>query len=80
MQYRDLLLQLRARCIAVKFQQRTANEVETLSRERIREIIQGVVAELDEEHSAESHARELFDGAAGSSPQDLNQAAQISRA
>lgn len=47
MQYRDALVQQRVRCIAEKFQERTANEVEPLSRERIREIIQGIVAELE---------------------------------
>ena len=54
MQYRDVLLQQRVRCIAEKFQERTANEAEPLSRERIREIIQGIVSDLDEERRRES--------------------------
>lgn len=54
MQYRDLLLQLRARCIAVKFRERTAVEAEPLSRERIREIIHGIVVDLEGEHRSES--------------------------
>ena len=49
MQYRDALLQQRARCIAEEFQQRTANETEPLSRQRIREIIQRIVADIEEE-------------------------------
>lgn len=54
MQYRDVLLQQRVRCIAEKFQERTANEAEPLSRERIREIIQGIVSDLDEEQRRDS--------------------------
>lgn len=49
MQYRDALPQQRARCIAEMFHERTANESEPLSRERIRQVIQGIVAELEEE-------------------------------
>jgi len=45
MHYRDALPQQRARCIAEMFHERTANESEPLSRERI----QGIVAELEEE-------------------------------
>ena len=55
-QNRDVLLQQRARCIADKFQQRTANEAEPLSRERVREVIQTIVADLDEERLRESDA------------------------
>lgn len=55
MQNRDALLQQRVRCIAEKFQERTANEAEPIPRERIREVIQGILADLDEErrHEAE---------------------------
>ena len=49
MQYRDALPEQRARCIADRFHERTANESEPLSRERIRQIIQGIIAELEEE-------------------------------
>jgi hypothetical protein len=54
MQSRDVLLRQRVRCIAEKFQQRTANEAEPLSRERVREVIQRIVADLDEERRRES--------------------------
>lgn len=53
MQYRDVLLQQRARCIAEKFQQRTANETEPLSRDRICEVIRRIVADLEEEQGRE---------------------------
>jgi hypothetical protein len=53
MQNRDVLLQQRVRCIAAKFQERTAGEAEPLSRERIREVIRGIVAELQEERERE---------------------------
>ena len=49
MQYRDALPQQRAGCIAEMFHERTADESEPLSRERIRQVIQGIVAELEEE-------------------------------
>lgn len=55
MQYRDALPEQRARCIADMFNEHTANESEPLSRERIREVIQGIVAELEEERRRESH-------------------------
>lgn len=54
MQYRDALPQQRARCIAEMFNERTASESEPLSRERVREVIQGIVAELEEERRRES--------------------------
>lgn len=54
MRYDDVLLETRARRIAEKFCDRTANESEPLSRERIREVIQGIVAELEEERRRES--------------------------
>lgn len=47
MQNRDVLLQQRVRCIAEQFQERTANEAEPLSRERVREVIQRIVSDLD---------------------------------
>lgn len=56
MQYRDALPQQRARCIADLFHERTANESEPLSRERIRQVIQGIVAELGEQGRDESAA------------------------
>lgn len=49
MQYQDALLEQRARCIAERFRERTANDVEPLSRERIREVIQGILADLEKE-------------------------------
>jgi hypothetical protein len=49
-----VLLQQRARCIAEKFQERTASEAEPLSRERVREIIQRIVADLDDAQRCES--------------------------
>lgn len=49
MPYRDVLLEQRARYIAERFCERTVNESEPLSRERIREVIQGIIAELEEE-------------------------------
>ena len=54
MQYRDALPEQRARCIADMFHERTANESEPLSRERVRQVIQGILAELDEENRDES--------------------------
>ena len=54
MQYRDALPQQRARCIAEMFNERTANEAEPLSRERIREVIKGILAELEEERRRQS--------------------------
>jgi hypothetical protein len=54
MQNRDVLLQQRARCIAEKFQERTASEAEPLSRERVREVIQRIVADLDDAQRRES--------------------------
>lgn len=56
MQDRDSLLEQRARCIAKMFDERTANEAEPLSRERIREVIQGIVAELEEGRRREADA------------------------
>jgi hypothetical protein len=56
MQYRDALPQQRARCIAEMFDERTADESEPLSRERIRQVIQRIVAELEEESLEESGA------------------------
>ena len=50
MQYRDALPEQRARCIADMFHERTANESEPLSRERIWQVIQGIVAELEEQN------------------------------
>lgn len=50
MQYRDALPEQRARCIVDMFRERTANELEPLSRERIQQVIQGIVAELEEEN------------------------------
>jgi hypothetical protein len=54
MQDRDLLLQQRARCIREMFDERTATDIEPLSRERIREVIQGIVTELEEERRREA--------------------------
>lgn len=54
MQDRDLLLQQRARCIKEMFDERTASDTEPLSRERIREVIQGIVTELEEERRREA--------------------------
>jgi hypothetical protein len=54
MQSREVLLQQRVRCIAEKFQERTASEAEPLSRERIREVIRVIVAELEEERLREA--------------------------
>lgn len=56
MPYSDWMLEQRARCIAEKFCERTVNESEPLSRERIREVIQGIIAELEEERRRESGA------------------------
>lgn len=56
MRYRDTLPEQRARCIADMFRERTANESEPLSRERIRQVIQGIVAELEEQGRDESAA------------------------
>lgn len=56
MQNRDVLLQQRARCIAEKFQERSASETEPLSRERVREIIQRIIADLDDAQWRESDA------------------------
>ena len=56
MQYRDALPEQRAHCIADMFHERTANESEPLSRERILQVIQGIVAELEEENRDESAA------------------------
>ena len=56
MQDRDRLFEQRARCIAELFDERTANDSEPLSRERIREVIQGIVAELEEERRREANA------------------------
>jgi hypothetical protein len=56
MPYRDMLLEQRARCIAERFCERTVGELEPLSRERIREVIQGIIAELEEERKRESEA------------------------
>jgi hypothetical protein len=53
-QNRDVPLQQRARCIAQKFQERTANEAEPLSRERIQAVIRKIVADLDDERLRES--------------------------
>src|SRR6185312_13142852 len=53
-QNRDELLQQRARRIADRFQERTADEAQPLSRERVREVIQTIVAALDEERLRES--------------------------
>lgn len=50
MQYRDALPEQRARCIADMFHERTANESEPLSRARIQQVIQAIVAELEEEN------------------------------
>ncbi len=52
---RDLLLQQRARCIKKMFDERTVNDTEPLSRERIRDVIQGIVMELEEERRCEAH-------------------------
>ncbi len=73
MQYRDVLLQQRVRCIAEKFQERTANEAEPLSRDRILEVIRAIVADLEGELRREA-VRQPRDRAA------RNQAPQISRA
>lgn len=54
MQYRDMLLQQRVRGIAEKFQERTASEAEPLSRDRIREVIERIVADLEEEQQREA--------------------------
>jgi hypothetical protein len=54
MQNRDVLLQQRVRCITERFQERTANEAEPLSRERVREVLEKIIADLDEEHRRES--------------------------
>ena len=54
MPYGDVLLEERARYIAERFCERTVNESEPLSRERIREVIQGIIAELEEERKRES--------------------------
>jgi hypothetical protein len=56
MQDRDALLQQRARCIAEMFNERTANDLEPLSRERIREVIKGIIADLEEARRRESVA------------------------
>jgi hypothetical protein len=56
MQYRDALPQQRARCIAEMFHERTADESQPLSRERIRQVIQRIVAELEEQSRDESAA------------------------
>lgn len=56
MQYRDTLPEQWARSIADMFHERTANESEPLSRERIQQVIQGIVAELEEEGRDESAA------------------------
>lgn len=56
MQYRDALPEQRARCIAEMFHERTANESEPLSRERVRQVIQGIVTEIEEENRDESAA------------------------
>lgn len=54
MPYSDVLLEERARYIAERFRERTVNESEPLSRERIREVVQGIIAELEEERKRES--------------------------
>lgn len=55
MQNRDVLLRQRVRSIAERFQERTASEAEPLSRERVREVIQRIVTDLDAE---QEHCRE----------------------
>jgi len=47
MQDRDRLLQQRVLCIVETFHQRTASDPAPLSRERIREVMGQVVAELE---------------------------------
>jgi len=53
---RDRLFEQRARHIAEMFGERTASEPEPLSRERIREVIQGILADLEEERRREGNA------------------------
>jgi len=53
MQYRDAPLQQRVHCIVRMFDERTANEPAPLSRERIRQVIEQVVMELEEERRRE---------------------------
>jgi len=56
MPYSDVPLEQRARRIAEMFHERTVDESEPISRERIREVIQGIVAELEEQPRRESGA------------------------
>lgn len=56
MQHPDVPLQQRVRCIVEMFGERAANETAPLSRERIRQIIEQVVAEIDEERRREAQA------------------------
>lgn len=55
MQDRDRLLQQRVLCIVETFHQRTANDSAPLSRERIREVMGQVIAELERQRWPEPH-------------------------
>ena len=54
MQHPELPIQQRVRSIVRMFDERTANESAPLSRERIRQVIEQVVAAVDEQRRRES--------------------------
>lgn len=56
MQHPELPLQQRVRSIVRMFDERTAHEPSPLSRERIRQVIEQVVAAVDAERRRESEA------------------------
>lgn len=56
MQHPELPLQRRVRSIVRMFDERTAHEPAPLSRERIRQVIEQVVAAVDEERRWEAEA------------------------